>query len=116
METVISRLLSLGVILSCLVVTTGGALLLVSSGAATIDIGHFHGQAGSLKTIAVIFESARAISPTAIIQIGLLILVATPVARVGLSMLLFLKKGDYLYVGITGLVLTIVVLAISGQP
>jgi uncharacterized membrane protein len=46
-----------------------------------------------------------------IIEIGLISLVATPVLLVFLSILLFLRSGDYLYVAITSLVLTVLLLA-----
>jgi uncharacterized membrane protein len=114
MEILISRLLALGVILSSLVIIAGGALMLASQGATVVDIHAFHGEPISLAAIASLFESAGALRPRLMIQLGLVILVATPVLRVALSLLLFVKRRDYLYVGITGLVLAILVVAIAG--
>jgi uncharacterized membrane protein len=115
MELSISRLLAAGVILSSLVIIAGGALMLASYGAGAITFSNFHGQPTSIATLPAILSSALALRPEAIIQVGLVILVATPITRVALSLLLFWKKADYLYVGITGLVLAILILAISDQ-
>jgi uncharacterized membrane protein len=115
MEPLIATVLSVGVISSSLVVAAGGAMLLAAHGASVIDIGTLHGEPMSLSYVSGIVSSAMALRPKAIIQLGLLILVATPIARVALSVLLFLKKGDYLYVGITGLVLAILILAVSDE-
>ncbi len=47
----------------------------------------------------------------AIIGLGMLLLIATPVARVALSVLFFLAQRDWLYVGITLLVLGVLLLS-----
>lgn len=47
----------------------------------------------------------------AIIALGMLLLIATPVARVGLSVLFFPTRRDRLYVGITLLVLAVLLLS-----
>jgi uncharacterized membrane protein len=47
-----------------------------------------------------------------ILQLGTLILLGTPVARVAASVLLFLRERDLLYVGVTSLVLAMLLLAI----
>ncbi len=47
----------------------------------------------------------------AIVVLGLLMLIATPVVRVAVSILLFLEEGDLTYVAITSTVLALLVLS-----
>jgi uncharacterized membrane protein len=47
----------------------------------------------------------------AIVVLGLLMLIATPVVRVAVSILLFLEEGDMTYVAITSTVLALLVLS-----
>ena len=51
-------------------------------------------------------------SAISILQLGTLTLLATPIVRVGASVLLFLREKDMLYVGVTLLVLGMLLLAI----
>lgn len=115
MELLISRVLIWGVGLSAAVVIVGGALLLAQHGASPVAITTFRGEPMSLKSVGGILAGAAALKPRSIIQLGLVLLVATPVTRVALSVLLFWQKKDYLYVGITGVVLAILILAIADE-
>ncbi len=54
-------------------------------------------------------EEARSFSGRGIIQLGLLLLVATPVARVIFSVAAFALQQDWIYV-----VITLIVLAVLG--
>lgn len=115
MQLTISRMLNLGLVLSSVVVLLGGILLMVERGSIPIDFKALHGEALTLASMPAIAAQALSFEPTAVIQIGLFLLVATPFARVALSIGLFLKKADYLYVGITSLVLLILIFAVSGN-
>ena len=50
--------------------------------------------------------------PVAIAQLGLLVLVATPVIRVGVSLIAFVVERDRLYVAITATVLGLLLLSL----
>jgi uncharacterized membrane protein len=52
------------------------------------------------------------LQPLAITQLGLLVLIATPVVRVAISVVGFALEGDRLYVAITAAVLTILLLSL----
>jgi uncharacterized membrane protein len=52
-------------------------------------------------------EGLRALRPQAIAQLGLLVLVATPILRVATSLIAFALERDRLYVGLTSIVLAI---------
>ncbi|MBC6179116.1 DUF1634 domain-containing protein, partial [Listeria welshimeri] len=57
------------------------------------------------------FSGLSTLKPYAIMMFGLFCLILTPVLRVVVSLFTFLKEKDYLYVGITGLVLDILVIS-----
>jgi uncharacterized membrane protein len=111
----IGKILRYGVILSSAVLIAGLALLLVAPppgapGSLEGVLALRFGQP-TLDPSALIAGVATA-SPITVLQLGVLILLATPLARVGASVLLFFRDGDLLYVGITLLVLAILLLAI----
>jgi len=115
MELTVARLLNIGLIVSTVVIVLGGALLIGEQGSTPIDFKSLHGEPLTLASVPTIVAAALTFDARAVIQIGLLLLVATPIARVTLSLILFLKRADYLYVGITGAVLTILIFAVSGN-
>jgi uncharacterized membrane protein len=53
-----------------------------------------------------------ALNPLSIIDLGLLVLLSTPIARVGVSIALFAAEKDYTYVGLTVFVLTVLFISI----
>ena len=59
------------------------------------------------NTIADVISGVRAMKGQAIITLGLLILIATPVARVVMSVGIFFVENDWLYTGITTAVVVI---------
>ena len=107
LELIIGTLLRVGVALAASVVLGGGIWYLATAGMAPADYRHFHtttrgfGSLGSLS------------APEAVIQLGLLILIATPVARVIFSLVGFVLERDRVYVAITLAVLAILVYSIG---
>lgn len=104
-EVIIGTLLRTGVILAATVVLFGGALYLARHGHEVPNYATFHGEPESLKSVSDIVHDALAGSARAIIQLGLLLLIATPVARVVFSAVAFAIERDYMYVVITLIVL-----------
>lgn len=113
-ETIIGTLLRSGVILAATVVLAGGILYLVRHGHEVIDYAIFRGEPEGLKRVGGIFHGVAALSGRAIIQLGLLLLIATPVARVLFSAIAFAIERDYLYVIITLIVLAILFYSLFG--
>ena len=60
----------------------------------------------------LIILGVLALKPYAVMMLGLLLLILTPFLRVSLSVIVFIKEKDNLYVGITALVLVILVVSI----
>jgi uncharacterized membrane protein len=113
-EVIIGTLLRTGVILAATVVLLGGALYLVRHGHEAVEFSTFHGEPESLRTVSGIINGALHAVARAIIQLGLLILIATPVARVAFSAVAFAIERDYMYVGITLFVLAILLYSLLG--
>lgn len=103
-EAVVSSLLRIGVLLSAAIILIG-LLLLLFTGTS--------GYPGTTypTTLTAIFNGIGEFKPYAIIMFGLFCLILTPVLRVAVSLVTFLKEKDYLYVTITAIVL--IILAIS---
>jgi uncharacterized membrane protein len=106
-EVIIGTLLRTGVMLAAVVVTIGAVLYLVRHGHEVPTYRTFHGVPEQLKTIPGVVHAALQGNARAIIQLGLLLLIATPIARVLFSDAAFALEGDYLYVVITLIVLAI---------
>ena len=118
MAGVISLLLLVGVGLSAAVLATGLALLLVTGSTgyhealAPRQLLSPEATAPLPTTIGGVLQGAVALKPFALIELGVLLLIATPVLRVAASVVLFLLERDRLYVAITSLVLAVLLVSI----
>ena len=101
----ISILLRVGTYLSATVIVVGGALLLLHDPYSKTDFHRFNGEPSYLTSLQKIVSSAIHGNSRAIIQSGLLLLIATPIARVVFAVIAFALQRDKLYVGISIIVL-----------
>lgn len=106
MEVLISAAMRGGVYLSAAVIVLG-LVLHFATGISGYPRGTFP------TSIGAVIQGASQLKPAAIVSLGLFLLIATPIFRVALSVLLFLFEKDYLYAGITLAVFLILVLAIT---
>jgi uncharacterized membrane protein len=93
-EQIVGTLLRAGVILAASVVLLGGVLYLARLGTSPPDYRVFRGEPADLRSIAGILRDARSVDGRGIIQLGLLLLIATPVARVAFSLVAFARQRD----------------------
>jgi len=114
-EIIIGTLLRTGVLLAAAVVFCGGVLFLVHNHHQTPNYHTFHREPARLTSISDIVQGAVALDPRAFIQLGLLLLIATPVARVAFSAVAFAIERDYLYVVMTLIVLGILLYSLFGS-
>jgi uncharacterized membrane protein len=82
MDEIMGRLLRTGVILAALFVLAGGVVYLAQSPTQVKDYHVFQAEPEELRTVSGIFREALALHGPGLIQFGLLILIATPIARV----------------------------------
>ncbi len=123
MELTISYALRGGVLLSAAVILIGIMWFGITrdTGYAKVlphhlsDLLAFHQTSGPgffPTSSKAVLMGALAGKPYAIIGLGMLLLIATPVMRVALSVFFFLAQRDWLYTGITLFVLAVLLLSL----
>ena len=113
-ELFVGNLLRWGVILAASVTALGGLIFLFAHGGRKADYSVFHGQPDALKSVSQVALNAYHLQPEALIQLGLLLLIATPIARVALSLLAFFKQHDRMYILVTAIVLAVLLYSLFG--
>jgi len=104
METIISNVLRFGVILSAIIIFIGLIIFLITGNSGYT--GNYY-PTNPLE----ILKGLISLKSYAIILTGLLILILTPVFRVGVSIIVFFQEKDFLYVKITSLVFIILLIS-----
>lgn len=113
-EQIIGRLLQYGVLLAAAVVAVGGVALLARHGGAPADFRTFRGESSTLRSLTAILHGALRLESPAVVQLGLVVLLATPVARVALTLWAFVLQRDRLYIAMTALVLALLLFSLFG--
>jgi uncharacterized membrane protein len=113
-EAIIGDLLRAGVVFSGAIVLIGGMVYLIHQGNTVPHYGVFHGEPSDLRSVSGIVRDALAPHGRGIIQLGLLFLIATPVARVVFSIFAFAVQQDWLYVVVTVIVLAVLTFSLTG--
>lgn len=106
-EQLVGNLLRYGVLIAAAITVVGGIMLLVQHGGKPADYHVFASEPGMLRSVGGIIRGAVSLDSRAIVQLGLLFLIATPIARVAFSLVAFAIQRDRLYVVTTLLVLAI---------
>ena len=108
-STVIGLVLRYGVVLSFAIISIGSALLFLEGQTGYYPLGTaeqlFERHNRFLIGLIPLLQGVVAAKPYAIIDLGLLVLLATPIARVFISIFLFLEERRYAFVLITVTVL-----------
>ncbi len=118
MEIWISIVLRVGVLTAGAVILLGLILSLIPSmdKGSGVSIHELLDNGGARISVnpSSIFDGLQSFDPIAIIQLGLLILILTPIIRVAMTLVLFLKEADLIFATITGIVLIVLLLGFSG--
>jgi uncharacterized membrane protein len=114
LEIVLGSLLRIGVIVSASVVLLGGVIYLIRHGGEASEYGAFRGEPSDLRSVAGILRDVLQLESRAILQFGFLLLIATPVVRVALSLVGFARQRDWLYVAATAIVLALLLYSLFG--
>lgn len=112
LENIIGQLLRAGVLLAATVVLAGGALYLAHSHAAVTSYHQFALERESLRSIQGIVSLAAHFNSQGIIQLGLVLLIATPVARVLMAGVGFYIEKDWLYTVVCAIVLAVLLFSL----
>jgi uncharacterized membrane protein len=115
LENTIANLLRLGVVLSAFVVLCGAVMYLGFHPWTRVNYRTFLGEPEELKTVHGVIRYAFSGDPKGIMQLGLLLLIATPIARVISSAVAFAVEGDRMYLLFTSLVLAVLLYSLFGS-
>jgi uncharacterized membrane protein len=113
-ENILGSLLRTGVLVSALVVSIGGVIYLLRHGRSPMDFRVFRGEPADLRDVRGIICDTVALRGRGIIQLGLLLLIATPVTRVAFSIFGFAEEHDRMYVVFTLIVFSILLYSLLG--
>jgi uncharacterized membrane protein len=113
-EAIMGNLLRAGVLLAAIVVFVGAVLYLIHYGATSPDYRVFRGEPADLRHVLGILTSAMDLHSRGLMQLGLLVLVATPVARVAFAVFAFARQRDRVYLTVSMIVLAVLVYSLVG--
>jgi uncharacterized membrane protein len=108
MQLLLGRVLRAGTVISVSIVFIGGVIYMLRHGHGIADYSLFRGNPDFVSHPAGIFYGIMNLKGQAIIQFGIVLLIATPIIRVIFSAFGFVREKDYMYVGISLLVLFII--------
>ena|ERR1700753_1814043 len=108
MQLLLGRVLRAGTVISISVVIIGGICYLVRHGHSTAGYKTFAGLPNFIQHLSGILWGIARFKGQAIIQFGIILLIATPILRVIFSAIGFILERDYLYVFISVLVLCVI--------
>jgi uncharacterized membrane protein len=115
MEVILGNLLRTGVMFSAAVVLWGACIYLYRHWHETADYKIFRGEPSDYRSIPGVIQSVLGGHGRGWIQLGLLLLIATPIVRVAFSIVGFSIERDRLYVGFTCVVLAILLYSLLGS-
>ena len=107
MRNMMGSLLRIGVLAAAFLVVLGGTLFFIQHPGEIFDYTTFKGEPANFRQVHLILKEALKFRGRDIIQLGLLVLIATPIARVIFSLFGFFIEKDWIYVAITSIVLII---------
>ena len=115
LEAILGNLLRSGVLLSAAVVLAGACVYLLRHAHEAANFRIFRGEPSDFRTIPGVIRSVMGGHGRGLIQLGLLLLIATPIARVALSIVGFTLERDRMYVVFTLIVLVILLYSLLGS-
>jgi uncharacterized membrane protein len=107
MEAIMGRLLQLGVLLSASAVLTGGVMFLRAHAGDRASYRMFIAHPLELRHPAALLSGLVRGDASAIVELGILLLIATPICRVIFAVVGFAIERDRLYVAISLIVLAV---------
>jgi uncharacterized membrane protein len=115
MEVILGNLLRCGVVLSAAIVLSGACIYLSRHAHEHADYRIFRGEPSDFRTIRGVIQSVIGGHGRGLIQLGLLVLIATPIVRVAFSIVGFALERDRMYVVFTVIVLAVLLYSLLGS-
>jgi uncharacterized membrane protein len=115
MEVILGNLLRTGVMVSALIVLWGACLYIYRHAGEPADYRVFRGEPSEFRTIPGVIQSVFNNRGRGWIQLGLLLLISTPIARVAFSIVGFAMERDRLYMAFTAIVLIVLLYSLIGS-
>lgn len=115
LNSVVGVVLRAGVALAAVIVLIGGAMWLAGSNPVARDLRKFHNAPATLTHFGGILHGAMTLDPLYIVQLGILILIATPVVRVMVCAAGFALERVWTYAIISSIVLALLLSSIVGS-
>jgi len=123
MEALVSRVLEIGVVVSLALLVVGSVLLFIRGDSGygqslhdTTRLTHPPQRGVSAAfphSVQAVFSGVAHGRPYAVIGLGLLVLIATPVVRVAATLVGFVRAKDASYIAITAIVLAVLLLSFA---
>ncbi len=113
---IVSTFLRYGVLMAAFVIMVGLILLLIQVGpSAFVSMPRIRSpEVGTdLTSLRAVLHELVPPEPEAVLDAGVLLLVATPVLTVGASVIAFALEADWLYAAISGLVFAMLILSFA---
>lgn len=116
MQRWLGRVLRAGVAVAAALVLVGLVLSFAESSRDQESLDEALGRRGSIHVVhpGDVLGGLGDGEPSAFIELGLLVLILTPTARVALTLLLFERQRDWTFVALSGVVLVVLVLGLLG--
>ncbi|HJQ19597.1 MAG TPA: DUF1634 domain-containing protein [Gemmatimonadaceae bacterium] len=116
MDALVGRLLRAGVLTAGALVVVAIPFFLARYGVLPADFRVFRGETHNLRDVSEIMRGALRLDSAAVMQFGVLVLIATPIARVALTLVAFLVRKDRAFVLLSAVVLVILLVGlVSGR-
>jgi uncharacterized membrane protein len=114
-EELVGQLLRFGVTAAATIVLAGAAIYLVRHGFQPANYRVFKGEPSDLRSWRGIVHEALHARGRGIMQLGLLVLLLTPVARVVFAGFAFAMERDWFYVGVSAFVFLVLLYSMAGS-
>ena len=121
MTAVVGNALRIGVLISAIIIILGTFGLIASDGTSDVN-GRIVYNPNSVPhgnfdvSLSGLIGGLAALQPYSLIELGGIVLIATPVSRVLISVFLFAAEGDKLYVVVTAVVLSLLLFSMLVTP
>ena len=110
-ELIIGYLMRIGLFFSLGIILVGGIFYLFQQGTDVMHATQFRGEPAGLTSLYGVWHHMLVLSPLAIIQFGILILVLTQILRVAFTAFYFMELRDYFFTWISLFIFTVLTIS-----